>query len=72
MDFVACDGKGHTKYIQVSQTLKNPETLARDLAPFDKLPDHDEKILITADYENGPRNGVKQLNIVDWLMGMSE
>ena len=72
VDFVARDGKGYTKYIQVSQTVKNPETLARELAPFDKIPDHNEKILITADYENGSRNGIKQLNIVDWLMGKSE
>ena len=43
--------------------------LARELAPFNKIHDHNEKILITADYENGSWNGVKQVNIVDWLLG---
>ncbi|MCL1946979.1 MAG: ATP-binding protein [Chitinivibrionia bacterium] len=69
IDFVVRDDGGYTKYIQVSQSVKNPETLARELAPFDKIPDHNEKILITADYENGSRNGIKQVNIVDWLLG---
>ena len=68
VDFVARSGNG-TKYIQVSQSVKNPETLSRELAPFDKIPDHNEKILITADYENGSRNGIRQINVVDWLLG---
>ena len=68
VDFVARAADGDTKYIQVSQSVKNPETLARELAPFDKIPDHNEKILITADYENCSRNGVRQINIVDWLL----
>ena len=68
VDFVVRDSEGYTKYIQVSQTVKNPETLTRELAPFDKIKDHNEKILITADYENGSRNGVRQVNIVDWLL----
>jgi predicted AAA+ superfamily ATPase len=71
VDFVARDSRGRTRYIQVSQTVKNPDTLARELAPFDKIPDHSEKILITADYESGLRNGIKQVNIVDWLLGQS-
>jgi predicted AAA+ superfamily ATPase len=72
VDFVARDSSGRTKYIQVSQSVKNPETLARELAPFDKIPDHNEKILITADYENGSRNGIEQINAVDWLLGQTD
>jgi predicted AAA+ superfamily ATPase len=68
VDFVVRDLSGYTKYIQVSLTVKNPETLVRELAPFDKIPDHNEKILITADYETGSRNGVKQINVIDWLL----
>jgi predicted AAA+ superfamily ATPase len=68
VDFVVRDKDGYTKYIQVSQTVQNPETLARELAPFDKIPDHNEKILLTMDYETGSRNGVKQLNAIEWLL----
>jgi predicted AAA+ superfamily ATPase len=68
VDFVARDRDGYTKYYQVSQTVQNLETLARELAPFDKIPDHNEKILLTMDYETGSRNGVKQINAIDWLL----
>ena len=61
-------GVFNTQYIQVSQTVQNQDTLTRKLAPFDKIRDHNEKILITMDYETGSRNGVKQMNAVDWLL----
>lgn len=72
VDFVARDNSGVTKYIQVSQSVKNPETLTRELAALDKIPDHNEKILISADYETGQRNGIKQVNIVNWLLDRAE
>jgi predicted AAA+ superfamily ATPase len=68
VDFVARSGEGYTTYYQVSQAAQAPETLARELAPFDKIPDHNERILLTMGYETGSRNGVKQLNVVDWLL----
>jgi predicted AAA+ superfamily ATPase len=68
IDFVVRNEEGYTQYIQVSQTVQNPDTLARELAPFNKIRDHCEKILITMDYENGSRNGVKQINAIDWLL----
>jgi predicted AAA+ superfamily ATPase len=68
VDFVVRDPDGYTKYIQVAQTVHHPETLARELAPFDKIPDHNERILLTMDWETGSRNGVKQVNVVDWLL----
>jgi predicted AAA+ superfamily ATPase len=68
VDFTARDKNGYTKYIQVAQTVKNSQTLTRELAPFDKIPDHNEKILITMDYETGSRNGIKQINAIDWLL----
>lgn len=68
VDFVVRNSEGYTQYIQVSQTVQNAATLARELAPFDRIPDHNEKILITMDYETGTHNGVKQLNAIDWLL----
>ena len=68
VDFVVRNNDGYTQYIQVSQTVQNATTLARELAPFDKIPDHNEKILITMDYETGTHNGVKQINAIDWLL----
>ncbi len=68
VDFVVRDKDGYTKYIQVSQTVKNQDTLARELAPFAKIPDFNERLLLTMDYETGSHNGVKQVNAIDWLL----
>lgn len=69
VDFVVRDEKGYTQYIQVAQTVKSAETLARELAPFERIKDHNEKLLITLDFETGSRNGIKQINAIDWLLG---
>ncbi|MDR2473084.1 MAG: ATP-binding protein [Tannerella sp.] len=68
VDFVVRDKNGFTKYIQVSYTVKDKTILDRELAPFDKIPDYNERILITMDYENDSHNGVKQINAIDWLL----
>jgi predicted AAA+ superfamily ATPase len=68
VDFVVRDREGFTKYIQVSQTVQNPDTLARELAPFNSISDHHEKLLITMDFDTGTYNGIKKINAIDWLM----
>lgn len=68
VDFVVRDSEGFTKYIQVSQTVQNPDTLARELAPFNSISDHHEKLLITMDFDTGTYNGIKKINAIDWLM----
>jgi len=68
VDFVVRDKNGYTKYIQVAYTVKEQKTLERELAPFAKIPDFNERILITMDYETGSHNGVKQMNAIDWLL----
>jgi len=68
IDFVVRDKNGYTKYIQVAYTVKEQKTLERELAPFNKIPDFNERLLITMDYETGSHNGVKQINAIDWLL----
>lgn len=68
VDFVARSKEGYTKYIQVALTVKEQKTLDRELAPFAKIPDYNERWLITMDYEQGSHNGVKQINAIDWLL----
>ena len=67
VDFVVRNNEGFTQYIQVSQTVQNATTLKRELAPFESIADHHEKLLITMDYETGTYNGIKKLNAIDWL-----
>jgi predicted AAA+ superfamily ATPase len=68
VDFVARGKDGYTKYIQVALTVKEQKTLDRELAPFAKIPDYNERLLITMDYDKGSHDGVKQVNAVDWLL----
>lgn len=67
VDFVVRNNQGITQYIQVSQTVQNATTLERELAPFDSIADHHEKLLITMDYDTGTYNGIKKINAIDWL-----
>jgi len=69
VDFVVRNNEGLTQYIQVSQTVQNPDTLARELAPFNSISDHHEKLLITMDFDTGTYNGIKKINAIDWLIG---
>ena len=68
VDFVVRNNDGYTQYIQVAYTVKEKKTLERELSPFNKIPDFNERLLITMDYEKGNHNGVKQINAIDWLL----
>ncbi|MGB4204016.1 MAG: ATP-binding protein [Bacteroidales bacterium] len=72
VDFVVRDKNGFTKYIQVAYTVKEKKTLEWELAPFQRIPDFNERIIITMDYETGSHSGVKQLNAIDWLLNRKE
>ena len=68
VDFAVRDKNGYTKYYQVAYTVKEQKTLERELAPLAKIPDFNERVLITMDYETGSHNGVMQINAIDWLL----
>ena len=57
-------------YIQVCETLLSKETRERELKPLESIKDHFEKIVLTHDnvFVGGNENGIKILNIVDWLL----
>jgi predicted AAA+ superfamily ATPase len=68
VDFVARDKDGYTKYIQVAYTVREQKTLERELAPLAKISDFNERLLLTMDHETLSHNGIKQLNVIDWLL----
>ena len=68
VDFV-CEKSGKYKYIQVSYRLTSEETLNREITPLLKIPDKYESILITAENHDFSKDGVKHLNIIDFLCG---
>jgi len=69
VDFAA-EGPDGAEYYQVSETVRGKETLARELAPLELIRDHNPKFLLTRDYEPiTSHNGIKQINVLDWLVG---
>lgn len=56
------------KLVQVSFTLKDELTLQRELKALQTTSMQYEKIIITMDRENKDINGIKIVNIVDWVV----
>jgi predicted AAA+ superfamily ATPase len=68
IDFV-CLKNGIITYYQVALTVRDSETLKRELEPLEKVKDHYQKILLTLD--NDPtilHNGIQQIYALDWLL----
>ena len=68
MDF-ACEKSGKCKHIQVSYRLESEKTLNRKINPLLRIPDKFETILITTENHDFSKEGVKHLNIIDFLCG---
>ncbi|WP_237743141.1 ATP-binding protein [Bifidobacterium bohemicum] len=68
IDFCATDADG-VHYYQVSQTVLDSATLTRELEPLQSINDNHQKTLLTLDrIGNGDHNGIKQINLLDWLL----
>ncbi|MDO4307648.1 MAG: ATP-binding protein [Eubacteriales bacterium] len=72
IDFVAMDSKRIT-YYQVSASVRDEKTLQRELAPLQKINDHYPKIILTLDEDpEADYEGIRRINALDWLMGMTD
>lgn len=67
VDFVAIHD-GLKEYYQVSLTVQDEKTYQREIAPFLEIKDNYPKILLTQDPGSYDDNGVKQINVIDWLL----
>ena len=67
IDFIAESG-GSKIYYQVSASVLDPGTFAREITPLQKIPDHYPKFIISMDEVPIDENGIKQLNIIDFLL----
>ena len=68
VDFVAVNDKG-TEYYQISYSVNDDKTLERELKSLDNIDDHNQKYLLTMDYTPYTTyNGIKQINVLDWLL----
>ena len=59
----------NTSYYQVAWTTMNKETLERELASLNAIKDSNPKYLLTTDLDFNPvYNGIRKLNVADWLL----
>lgn len=67
IDFVAQNTQGNT-YIQVSASVRDENTLERELKPLKAVRDNYPKILLTLDDDpDGDYDGIIRKNALDWL-----
>ncbi|KFI96892.1 ATP-binding protein [Bifidobacterium stellenboschense] len=68
VDFYTPDPQGD-RYYQVSLSVMDESTLSRELRPLQSINDNHPKTLLTMDrIGNGNHAGIKQINIIDWLL----
>lgn len=71
IDFVA-ENKNGLEYYQVSLTTREEKTLERELRPLQKTGDFYPKYLLTMDRDlEADYNGIKKINVIDWLLGIN-
>ena len=69
IDFVAENKEGFT-YFQVAYTTREKITLERELIPLQEINDHYPKYILTMDIDPiADFNGIKKINVLDWLVG---
>ncbi|MCL2362423.1 MAG: ATP-binding protein [Defluviitaleaceae bacterium] len=70
VDFLTSNVDG-VCYYQVAASVLDENTLTRELAPLKKIPDHHPKFLLTLDdiMPNANHDGIRQFNVLDWLLG---
>ena len=67
-DFIAINEYGK-EYYQVAYTVRDDETLERELNSLDSIKDHNPKYLLTMDFTPyTSHNGIKQINVLNWLL----
>ena len=68
VDFVA-ENPNEIKYYQVTQTLATEEVKMRELRSLENIEDNYEKTILTMDRPiSNDYNGIKVVNIIDWLL----
>ncbi|MBR7167725.1 MAG: ATP-binding protein [Bacteroidales bacterium] len=69
VDFVAIDYNDYTSYYQVAWTTENSDTLERELASLRAIKDSTPKYLLTTDVDFNPvYDGIRKLNVIDWML----
>ena len=70
VDFVAAKPEGGTHYFQVTASMLDDATAARELAPLRAIPDQHPKTVRSLDeVARRDYDGIAHLNLIDFLLG---
>ena len=67
IDFIATKTR-EKLYVQVTESMMSEVVRERELAPLQKVDDNYDKIILTMDSGEMSYNGIRQINIIDWLL----
>lgn len=68
IDFIA-EKPEEKIYIQVTESMQSPETQQRELRPLQMIPDNYEKVILSMDRSFiTSYDGIKAINLIDWLL----
>lgn len=68
IDFIAAAG-GDRAYYQVAASVLDPATFAREIAPLKSVNDHYPKFILSMDEMRMEEEGIRQVNVLDFLLG---
>ncbi|MDR2584104.1 MAG: ATP-binding protein [Fibromonadaceae bacterium] len=69
IDFIVQKNAKEKEYYQIAYTVSNEKTFNKEMAAFKDIKDNYPKYLITMDFDNSSINGIKKINVMDWLVG---
>ena len=69
IDFIA-EKDGNKEYYQVSASVLDPATFEREITPLRKVSDNYPKYIITMDEFSSNNEGIRQINVIDFLLGV--
>lgn len=68
VDFMVKKYDGSIEYYQVAYTVSDEKTLNREISSLLKIKDANPKYLLTLDFDNIVIDGIKKINVIDWLL----
>lgn len=69
IDFICEKNSNEKIYVQVAYLLASEETLTREFLPLEKIEDNFPKYIISYDQFDFSKNGIKHINIINFLLG---
>lgn len=67
IDFIV-DKFGDRIYIQVTEHLASDEVIEREFGAYKNINDNYPKFVLSTDFIDYSRNGIKHINLIDFLM----